>query len=242
MKAFLMIGQSNMAGRGDFEEVYPIDNPHIFMTRNGRWLKMTDPVNPDRSVVYPFGDGRYHSGVSMAPSFAEAYANYYGEDVGVIPCADGGTCISQWAKGEILFDHAVFQAKLAMRTSELVGIIWHQGESDSNTPDRADAYFDRLTAFFRDLREALGVGNIPVVMGELGRYMLESPMKELFPHSSQINCEIHRAAEAIGNAGVASSEGLVTRVDGIHFNSPSLRTFGRRYFEVYQKLAESKKG
>lgn len=238
MKSFLMIGQSNMAGRGDFEEVYPLLNPHTFMTRNGRWHPMTDPVNPDRSVVYPFGDGPYHSGVSMAPSFADSYANFYNEDVGVIPCADGGTCIQQWAKGEILFDHAVFQAKLAMRTSELIGIIWHQGESDSNTQERADAYFDRLTTFFRDLREALGVGDIPIVMGELGRYMMESPMKEQFPYAAQVNADIHRAAEAIGSAAVASSEGLVTRVDGIHFNSPSYRTFGRRYFDAYQTIVQ----
>lgn len=48
----------------------------------------------------------------------------------MIPCADGGTKIKQWQPGELLYDHAVAMAKLAMRTSKLCGIIWHQGESD----------------------------------------------------------------------------------------------------------------
>ena len=33
--------------------------------------------------------------------------------------------------GEILYDNTVNNAKLAQRTSELAGILWHQGESDS---------------------------------------------------------------------------------------------------------------
>ena len=51
-------------------------------------------------------------------------------DVGLICCADGGTEPDQWQPGEPLFDHAVYQAKLAMRSSQITGVLWHQGESD----------------------------------------------------------------------------------------------------------------
>ena len=57
--SFLLIGQSNMAGRGVIEEAIPVDNTHIKVLRNGRWQKMFRPVNPDRSF----------SGVSLAESF-----------------------------------------------------------------------------------------------------------------------------------------------------------------------------
>lgn len=43
--AFLMVGQSNMAGRGIASEVEPIQNRHIKVLRNGRWLPMYVPVN-----------------------------------------------------------------------------------------------------------------------------------------------------------------------------------------------------
>ena len=105
--SFLLIGQSNMAGRGDIGDVAPIDNPSLKVLRNGRWQRLFVPVNPDR----PF------SGVNLAESFADAYQRAHGVEVGLIPCADGGTRIDQWREGGLLFDHAVFQARLAERTS-----------------------------------------------------------------------------------------------------------------------------
>ena len=36
VRSFLMIGQSNMAGRGNLTDVPPIDNDLCFMLRNGR--------------------------------------------------------------------------------------------------------------------------------------------------------------------------------------------------------------
>ena len=32
--------------------------------------------------------------------------------------------------GELLFDNAVFNAKLAQRTSVISGVLWHRGEAD----------------------------------------------------------------------------------------------------------------
>ena len=50
IKSFLMIGQSNMAGRGFIDDVPPIYNERIQMLRNGRWQMMTEPINYDRPV------------------------------------------------------------------------------------------------------------------------------------------------------------------------------------------------
>lgn len=72
----LIIGQSNMAGRGFFDEVQPINNERLKVLRNGRWQNMFSPVNPDR----PF------SGVCLAESFADIYSKEKDVDVGIIPC------------------------------------------------------------------------------------------------------------------------------------------------------------
>ena len=49
--SFLLIGQSNMAGRGFLAEAEPIDTceGRIKVLRNGRWQTAFRPVNPDRS-------------------------------------------------------------------------------------------------------------------------------------------------------------------------------------------------
>ena len=72
MHSFLLIGQSNMAGRGYLNEAREIDTNRIYTLRNGRWQKMFRPINPDRGS----------SGVSLAESFAEAYSKKYNEMLG----------------------------------------------------------------------------------------------------------------------------------------------------------------
>ena len=126
IRSFLMIGQSNMAGRGNIGEVDPIDNPNCYMLRMGRWQKMSEPINPDR----PIFEGRFRSGVGLAASFADEFSKCTGLEVGLIPCADGGTSMDQWMPGQVLYDHAVMMTKLAMRSSSFAGILWHQGEAD----------------------------------------------------------------------------------------------------------------
>lgn len=49
--SFLMVGQSNMAGRGFLKDVPPICNERIKMLRNGRWQIMTEPINFDRPLA-----------------------------------------------------------------------------------------------------------------------------------------------------------------------------------------------
>ena len=84
MKSVLLIGQSNMAGRGYLYEVTPIYNENIFMLRNGRWQMMTEPIHFDRSVA----------GAGPAASFAQAWCSANKDkQIGLIPCAEGGTCI-----------------------------------------------------------------------------------------------------------------------------------------------------
>ena len=85
---------------------------------NGRWQMMAEPIHFDRSV----------SGVGPAASFAQAWCNANkNEQIGLIPCAEGGSSIDEWNKEGALFRHAVSEAKFAMENSELIAILWHQG-------------------------------------------------------------------------------------------------------------------
>lgn len=117
MKSFLLIGQSNMAGRGFLHETTAIYNERILMLRNGRWQMMTEPIHFDRPIA----------GVGPASLFAEAWCNANKEGtIGLIPCAEGGSSIDEWEVSGTLFRHAVCEAKFAMENSELAGILWHQ--------------------------------------------------------------------------------------------------------------------
>ena len=214
-----------MAGRGYLNEAHEIDKSRIYTLRNGRWQKMFRPINPDRSF----------SGVSLAESFAEASATKPDIDVGLICCADGGTKLSQWMPGELLFDNAVNNAKLAARTAEIVGVLWHQGESDCSD-ELYPTYQSRLETMMQALREELNLHDVPIILGGLGDYLALRPL-ENYVH---INQALQNIAENSEVFGFASAEGLTSNPDNLHFNAQSLYEFGLRYLEAFEKLNKRK--
>lgn len=230
VSSILMLGQSNMAGRGDLGQVKPIRNPLCYMLRMGRWQPMCEPVNPDRGIF----EGRFRSGISLAASFADSYARYFQSPVGLIPCADGGTEISQWMPGELLYDHAVMQTRLAQRTSQLKAIIWHQGESDCLRDETVDAYRERFLLLIAQLRKDLGAEHVPVILGELPWQLTEKVNTQ--GRERRLNAVLRELAEEVPHCAIASSEGLSMKPDGLHFDSEACREFGRRYFEKYLSL------
>ena len=225
MHSFLLVGQSNMAGRGFMEEAHNIDVSRIFTLRNGRWQQMFRPINPDRSF----------SGVNLAESFAEAYAKKYDVNVGLICCADGGTSLEQWKPDDVLFENAIHQAKLAMRSSEIVGILWHQGENDC-CETSYPTYKERLEDLIKAFRQALGNKNLPFLLGGLGDFLAVCDEDESLKNYIYINDALKDIAQNNDNTEFISAEGLNANPDNLHFNSEALYEFGIRYFEGLEKL------
>ncbi len=225
--SFLMIGQSNMAGIGNLSDVEPIKNTSCFMLRNGLWTSMSEPINPDRAIT-----GEFPSGVSLGASFADQYAKYSRRTVGMIPCADGGTVIAQWQKGEVLFDHAVMMTRLAMRSSNLKGILWHQGETDCLTFESVAEYPTKFLRFISALREEFP--STPIIVGELSEKITNRGRTDKI---FVFNRQLRELAAGIENCALVSVEGVTLKPDNIHFDFKSLRELGRRYFAGYCGLA-----
>ena len=234
--SFLLIGQSNMGGRGYFKDVEPISDARLLVLRNGRWQKMFAPVNPDRSF----------SGINLAESFALAYADAHpGVQVGLIPCADGGTRLDQWKEGGLLFDNAVYQSRLASRTSTIAGVLWHQGESDCHPP--AYIYYEEKFISMMDaLRREIRLDNdVPILLGGLGDYLklrvTVKPDSVDLMNYPYVNEALQRIADRYPMAGFVPADGLAANPDQLHFSAVSLREFGRRYFEVFSRLENKNK-
>lgn len=225
--SILIIGQSNMAGRGFMDGLAPIDNNRMIVLKNGRWQYMFRPVNFDR----PF------SGVCLAESFAEAYAKDH-EDVkiGVIPCADGGTTLDQWAVGGALFDNAVSQAKLAQRTSQIVGVLWHQGEGDC-AEELYPLYEEKFLKIMNAFRQQLGLENVPFIVGGLGDFLSDNvEFGDTLKNYQYINETLQKIASEQKMVGFASAKGLTSNPDVLHFNTPSLNEFGLRYYAEWKRF------
>ena len=229
--SILLIGQSNAAGRGKLSDAAPLDTcgGKLKVLRNGKWLGMYRPVNGDR----PF------SGTCFAESFAKAYSIEHPDvEVGVIPCADGGTSLDQWQPGELLFDNAVNCAKLAMRTSRIVCALWHQGEADCNEK-KYPLYKEKFGKIVDALREQLGIPDLPVVVGGLGDFLADCTLDANLKNYGFVNKELEEFAAENHNVAFASAEGLGANPDNLHFNAAALDQFGLRYYEAF-KTVETK--
>jgi len=220
---FLLIGQSNMAGRGKPGDEDKKTHPRVWsLDKEQKWVPALAPIHFDKPTVAGVGPG-----VPFGKYLAEKQPDIH---IGLIPCAFGGTSIAQWdAKGKLRTD-AIARAKRAMQDGTLKGILWHQGESDMKNPK---PYFDKLTALVADIRKDLDAPDVPFVVGELGLWNKGEGLME-------INDAFHQLPRKVSNTAFVSSEGLKPGPDNVHFDTPSQHLFGQRYAEAYLKLSTKK--
>ena len=220
MDLYLLIGQSNMAGRGVLTDSNRVSTEGIFkLDAAGEWQVAEEPIHFDKPTI---------AGAGLAASFARAMADRHkGVSIGLIPCAVGGTSINRWVESGDLWSNAVARTRIALGSGTLKGILWHQGEGDcsASAAPAWGAKFEGMIASFR--RE---FGPVPFVAGELGRYLSNTGWPV-------INAHLHALEGKVPAYRVASSEGLTPNSDNVHFNTESLREFGLRYAEAMVSCA-----
>jgi hypothetical protein len=222
---YLLVGQSNMAGRGEVDAESREGHPRVLMlNKANEWVPATDPLHFDKPPVVGVGPGLAF-GKQMA-------AQSPGARIGLIPCAVGGSPISVWQPGRFYqatgthpYDEALARAQVALRQGVLKGIVWHQGESDSS-PEMAAAYLPKLEQLVQTFRRDLNAPEVPFVAGELGYF------RERY---QSINHQLRRLPKRVPRSAVASAEGLAHKGDETHFDTSSARKLGQRFAE---KMAE----
>jgi len=222
---FLLIGQSNMAGRGDISEVPAIDDKRILMFRSGKWIRAKEPLHQDNTEL---------SGVGLGMSFAkELLKNEHNVTIGLIPCAIGWTSLSQWMPETILYKNMVALVKKAIKKGVLKGILWHQGENDTFNINDAEKYCFRLREFIINLRNDLKAEKVPFISGKLAGFLQNNSE---FKYVEKINSHLGNLHKSVNNYGCVNVDGLSSKKDALHFNSHSLRELGVRYARMYTKL------
>lgn len=219
---YLLIGQSNMAGRGTVDAESAKGHPRVFaLDKAGSWQPGRDPLHFDKPEA---GVG---PGLAFGAALAEADPQ---ARIGLIPCAVGGSAITLWTPGTqdpvtkaFPYDDALRRTRLALRDGTLKGFIWHQGEADRGG-DRRGQYAERLTALVARLRTDLEAPAVPFVAGELAQ--LDDRQRE---QTTQFNQILAGLVGRIPHFALVTAEGLNHRGDKLHLDSASARELGRRY-------------
>ncbi len=233
---YLLVGQSNMAGRGTVEEEDRLPHPRVLtLSKEGTWRTAVDPIHFDKSVA----------GVGLGKTFGQVMAEANPSvTIGLIPCAVGGSPIASWKPGGYHaqtkshpYDDCMRRARIALEDGTLKGILWHQGESDSKE-DLADVYEGALQELIARFREELSAFEVPFVAGQMGQF----PERPWDQFKKQVD-SVHRSLPLrVAVTGFVSSDGLGHRGDKVHFDSAAYRELGRRYALEMQRLVDSSRG
>lgn len=231
---FLLVGQSNMAGRGTVEEQDKTPHPRVLMlSKSGEWVPAVDPMHFDKPAA----------GVGLGKTFGTLLADANpGVTIGLIPCAVGGSPIDAWKPGEFYaptkshpWDDAMQRATIALKAGVLKGILWHQGEADS-TDALAPTYEAKLHDLIARFRKELAAPDVPFIAGQLGVFA-DAPWND----AKKTIDAVHRALPSkVPHTAFVSAEGLNHCGDKVHFDSPAYRELGRRYAEAFKKLTGTK--
>ena len=224
---YLVIGQSNMAGRAEIPVAHtpPLENSFLFTgDSKNSWTKAENPFNQFSSIRKGIGMQR----LSPAYAFAKTMSSGSTRSIGLVVNARGGTKIVQWLPGTKYFEEAVDRTKEAMKDGVLKGIIWHQGEGDCDSL-RTQLYLGRLEVLINAFREAFDKPRLPFVAGQV------SNDRE---HRLPFNEMIKGLPNFINHTGLVSSTGTTT-FDQTHFDTKSQMLLGERYAKEMQVLLEA---
>jgi hypothetical protein len=236
---FLLMGQSNMKGRGVMPEG-PSRDPRIVMMhlRDYHWYVARHPLHLTGDAQ-TFA-GHDNAGVGPGLSFAEALtAKNPQVRIGLIPCAVGGTRIDLWQRGAKLYDEALRRAKLALETTSPVkarirGVLWLQGEADA-APDRREAYEAKLLKLVDDLRTDLDTPDLPFIACTIGEMRADSDASR----RTTINKILLALPEKRAGTACVDAHDLKGNIgDDVHFDTASQTEIGRRFAEKLLRLRQ----
>ncbi len=231
---YLLAGQSNMAGRGTVETVDKTPRPRVWaLNKTNEWVLAIEPLHFDKPTVVGVGPGLAF-GKLMAAQDTSVF-------IGLIPAAAGGSAIDAWTPGGYHeqtkshpYDEAIRRAKIALRIGTLKGVLWHQGESNSQ-PELTATYEQKLTQLISRFRQEFNQPDLPVVVGTLGEFYVGKT-----PPAAQINAILRNLPNRDLRTACVDAAGLTDKGDQTHFDAPSARELGRRYAEAFNRMNNAK--
>lgn len=228
---YLCIGQSNMAGRAVLtpEVMDTLQNVYL-LNDKGSFESAVNPLNRYSTVRKDLSMQR----LGPAYAFAKEMAQKTNRPVGLVVNARGGSSINSWTKGskDGYYEETLSRIRKALKQGgNLKAILWHQGEADCANPK---TYQMKLKSLIENLREDLGMPDLPVIVGQISQWNWTKRQEGTAPFNQMIS----EVASFIPYSDWVSSEGLDCYNDETdpHFGTEGQLLLGKRYAEKALRL------
>lgn len=247
---FLLGGQSNMAGNGFRADLpktpeyaayrSPPGNFSIWNAKEKKWdkLYLTTKFGPE---------------IGFAHTLLRALPDTH---IGLVKYAAGGTSMDQWAPDCNLYSRLVgdFQeAQQSVPDAKFGAILWHQGESDSDTVEVAEAYQAKLIQFIEAVRQDLNEADLLFIYGQINpaptfrglpRFVHADIVRKAqadlaLPNTVMIKTDdFEKNVYIDGAAGTPEDNKIAKNEDNIHYSAIGQVKLGTRFAEIYLKTVE----
>jgi hypothetical protein len=239
----ILAGQSNMAGRGVIDSLVELSDPRVWQfgcaSGDARYRTIfigNDPIHNEEGV----NTGQ----MSLGTVACKVYANTIptSRKVLFVPCAHGGTKLygDTWAVGGALYLNTIAQANLAVTAAQLqypnsrvVGIFWHQGESDALAGTTQAQYVGALEATIAGFRAGITGASSSwfIIGGMVPEAIAGSPSS----YNPIVAAQQQVASETAKSIYVAGPSGYTA--DSLHYTAPGARFIGARMGLAVQAAA-----
>ncbi len=236
-----------------------------------RYITAEDPLHEPR---FAFRDNKEGSFIGLGLSFAKAALPNTSTDIILVPaawsargfCGNDDTELAwnaaetdeQALGGTLLADRAITRLNIALQDTGgiLRGILWHQGEADSNNSICAERYENNVIALanrikreaFEDARGQGARGDnapVPFILGTMARGNDERGEFSQFSNTKQRVDNAHRnLPNVLPFSDVAIADDLVPpsfpcgQSSCIHFGAAGYRELGIRYYQALQRVID----
>jgi len=263
--------QLNVTGNDDtnFPSPAAFTNPNSVANPDQRLVTALDPLHDgfDFSI-----DGKEATRIGLGLSFAKAMLPSTSVDVVLVPAAwsDTGFCKTDtlifptvgWHatppedtdlfSGTLLYDRAITRLNLTLQETNGIfrGILWHQGEADSNSNECAAAYEENLVELVAAIRtraqvdgrgrQARGAAaDVPFVAGTMSR---GDDFADLSPAKLVVDTVHRNVSTLIPFAGTVNNDNFVPPAypcgqgGCVHFGDNAYREIGVSYAEIMRSV------
>ena len=184
---FLLGGQSNMVGAG-YKRDFPDTNEYLASLQPPKNVSIW---NAKSKTWQPLELGeRFGPEVGFSHALAAAFPK---KKIGLVKYAAGGTSMDKWAADGKLYPRLITALNDACQSApqaKLAAMLWHQGESDSDTKEVAEAYQAKLVKLIATVRKDTDEPDLLFILGQI------NPAKSFCGKPRFLHADIVRKAQA----------------------------------------------
>lgn len=234
---FVIAGQSNASGRGRTTAAGATPEtalPGVWMFANDYvWKRAYEPVDDPSGQIDAVSDDTANLTPGYGHSFGVRAANglvVAGRRIDLIPCAMGGTSMSEWMPGVDRLDRTTLYGSCNYRRSVAcvdgapTAILYYGHENQAGDADYAAQWAALITEFRADFG-----ASVPFIYCQLAKHTDSGQC-----HLQHLSAEVQRKQET-GSGDATSMSGMymvptfdLSLIDQIHLNETGQKTLGDR--------------